>query len=71
MGIFGWDLPPGCSQNEIDRHFEGTKTKRMKCSACGCFLKDTPNSHREMTREGTTEVIHTCNHCGKDNKFEY
>ena len=23
MGIFGWDLPPGCTSGDIERHFGG------------------------------------------------
>lgn len=32
--VFGWDLPPGVSQRDIDRHF-GDDEKTEQCDGCG------------------------------------
>ena len=33
--IFGWDLPPGCTNADIDRAFGGDDVEREECDTCG------------------------------------
>ncbi len=36
MSIFGWDLPPGCTQQQIDEAFGGDRI----CECCGQYCED-------------------------------
>ena len=54
MNDFGWSLPPGVSQGDIDRAFGGVS----RCTYCG----------REMEATDAEEPV--CYRCGRDPDYD-
>ncbi len=40
--VFGWDLPPGVTMNDIDRAFGDAEYEPLRCPECSAFLPVTP-----------------------------
>ena len=55
MGIFGWDLPPGCTTGDIERAFGGGDDDSI-CAFCQSALPD-PKDSDEWQFDGCCDAI--------------
>jgi len=50
--IFGWDLPPGCTTQDIENAYGCEAPPLEQCDYCGAFLTRKPLRYREETNKG-------------------